>query len=407
MWPTLLLAGALAAGTPIERLTLDTAVRLSAEREPTALAAEHEVAAASADADFAARLPAPMWMVGIDNLPITGMDAGSFGADEMTMRMVGVEQMWPSARMRDAGRDAALAMGDVARVQAEAARRMRAREAGRMWVEGWRAAATAGVLREEIVALDEAIAAATAMAKSEPGGAEEALMLSVERAEIEAMAELMDGEHASVEEWFAAELGAPVALDDASPDWTLPEAAPSDALIERHPELRMAEAMRLQAESESGMAQAQGGPEWRLTARYGARSDGRDDMLGVEVGVRFDAFAGDRQNARERAARARAEAAEARVAAKRRELTQLARSARAKAAAALAAHRRIAQSLLPAAADHAALVRSRYAAGDATLADALSAERMHYVHHREALRLEGEALLALVDLYSLLPEWPR
>jgi len=127
MWPTLLLAGVLAAGAPIERLTLGTAVRLSAERDPTAIAAEHEVAAAGADADFAARLPAPMWMVGIENLPITGMDAGSFGADDMTMRMVGVEQMWPSARMREAGRDAALAMGDVARIEAEAARRMRAR----------------------------------------------------------------------------------------------------------------------------------------------------------------------------------------------------------------------------------------------------------------------------------------
>jgi outer membrane protein TolC len=407
MWSTFLLAGALAAGTPVERLTLESAVRLSAEREPTALAAEHEVAAAAADADFAARLPAPMWMVGIDNLPITGMDAGSFGADEMTMRMVGVEQMWPSARMREAGRDAALAMGDVARVQAEAARRMRAREAGRMWVEGWRATATARVLREEIAALDEAIAAATAMAKSEPGGAEEALMLDVERAEIDAMAEVMDGEYAGVVGWFTAELGAPVALDDAAPDWTLPEAAPTDAQIERHPELRMAESMRLQAESESGMAQAQGGPEWRLTARYGARSDGRDDMLGFEVGVRFDAFAVDRQDARERAARARAEAAQARLAAKRRELTQLAHSARAKAAAAQAAHRRITQSLLPAAADHAALVRSRYAAGTATLAEALAAERMHYIHHREALRLEGEALLALVDLYFLYPEWPR
>jgi outer membrane protein TolC len=407
MWSTLLLAGAIAAGTPIERLTLGTAVRLSAEREPTALAAEHELAASNADADFAARLPAPMWMVGFENLPITGMDAGSFGADEMTMRMVGVEQMWPSARMREAGRDAALAMGDVARVQAEAARRMRAREAGRMWVEGWRAAATARVLREEIAALDEAIAAATVMARSEPGEGEEALMLTLERAETEAMAEVMDGERAGVEDWFAAELGAPVALDDARPDWTLPESASLDAAIDRHPELRMAEAMRVQAESESGMAQAQGGPEWRLAARYGARSDGRDDMLGVEVGVRFDAFAGDRQDARERAARSRAEAAQVRLVAKRRELTQLARSARAKAAAALAACQRIAHALLPAAADHAALVRSRYAAGDATLADALTAERMHYVHHREALRLEGEALLALVDLYSLLPEWPR
>lgn len=407
MWSTLLLAGALAAGTPIERLTLGTAVRLSAEREPTALAAEHEMAAASADADFAARLPAPMWMVGVENLPITGMDAGSFGAEDMTMRMVGVEQMWPSARMREAGRDAALAMGDVARIQAEAARRMRAREAGRMWVEGWRAAATARVLREEIAALDEAIAAATGMARSEPGGSEEALMLSVERAETEAMAEVMDGERAGVEDWFAAELGAPVALDETRPDWTLPELASLDAVIDRHPELRMAAAMRLQAESESGMAQAQGGPEWRLSARYGARSDGRDDMLGLEVGVRFDAFASDRQDARERAARSRAEAAEVRLAAKRRELTQLARSARAKAAAAQAAHQRIAHALLPAAADHAALVRSRYASGDATLADALTAERMHYVHHREALRLEGEALLALVDLYSLLPEWPQ
>jgi outer membrane protein TolC len=52
-------------------------------------------------------------------------------------------------------------------------------------------------------------------------------------------------------------------------------------------------------------------------------------------------------------------------------------------------------------------VRSRYAAGMASLGEALTAERMHYVHHREALRLRGEALLALVDLHYLLPEWPR
>lgn len=407
MWTTLLLAGALAAGASPEPLTLEAAIRLAAEREPTALAAEHEAAAAVAEADFAARLPAPEWMAGIENLPIDGMDPGSFGMDEMTMRMVGVEQMWPNGRMRAAGRDAALAMGDVARAEAEAARRMRAREAGRMWVEGWRAAATARLLREEIAALDDAIGAATAMARAEPGGGEEALMLEVERAEVEAMAAAMDGERAGVEEWFAAELGMPIALAEEAPDWSLPEASALDAALERHPELRMAEAMRLQAEAEAAMAEAQGGPEWRLAARYGARSAGRDDMLGIELGVRFDAFARDRQDARERAAQARAEAAAARLLAKQRELRQLARSARAKAAAAMAAQRRIDGVLMPAAADHAALVRSRYVAGEASLGEALAAERMHYAHHRESLRRHGEALLALVDLHYLLPEWPR
>jgi outer membrane protein TolC len=407
MWTTLLLAGALAAGASPEPLTLEAAIRLAAEREPTALAAEYEAAAAAADADFSTRLPAPMWMAGIENLPIDGPDAGRLGMDMMTMRMVGIEQMWPNRRMRDAGRDAALAMGDVSLAEAEAARRMRAREAGRMWVEGWRAAATARLLREEIAALDDALGAATAMARAESGGGEEALMLEVERAEVEAMVDAMDGERAGVEDWFAAELGATIALAEEAPDWSLPEATALEAALERHPELRMAAAMRLQAEAEAGMAQAQGGPEWRFAARYGARSAGRDDMLGLEVGVRFDAFARDRQDARERAAHARADAAAARLLAKQRELRQLARSARAKAAAAMAAQRRIDQVLLKAAADHAALVRSRYAAGEASLGEALTAERMHYVHHRESLRLHGEALLALVDLHSLLPEWPR
>jgi outer membrane protein TolC len=407
MWTTLLLAGALAVGPSPERLTLAAAIRLAAEREPAALAAEHEAAAALAEADFATRLPAPMWMAGIDNLPIEGPDAGRFGMDDMTMRMLGIEQMWPNRRMRDAGRDAALAMGDVSLAEAAAARRMRAREAGRMWVEGWRAAATARLLREEVAALDQAIDAATAMARAESGGAEQALMLEIERAEVEAMAEAMDGERAAVEAWFAAELGVPIALTEEAPDWTLPETSTLDAALDRHPELRMAAAMRRQAEAEAAMAQAQGGPEWRLAARYGARSAGRDDMLGLEVGVRFDAFARHRQNARERAAEARADAAAARLLAKQRELRQLARSARAKAAAAMAAQRHIDRVLIPAAADHTALVRSRYAAGEARLAEALSAERMHYAHRRESLRLHGEALLALVDLYSLLPEWPR
>jgi outer membrane protein TolC len=407
MWTTFLLASALAAGPSPEPLTIEATLRLAAEREPTAFAAEHEADAAVADADFATRLPAPEWMAGIENLPITGDHAGSFGMDEMTMRMVGVEQMWPSKRMRMAGRDAALAMGDVARAEAEAARRMRAREAGRMWVEGWRAAATTRLLNAEMAALDDALSAATTMMKSEAGGGDEVLLLEVERAELEAMAAAMDGERIGVEAWLGAELGQTVAIAETDPKWTTPDADAVERALDRHPELRMAAAMRLQADAEAGMAQAQGGPEWRMAARYGARSAGRDDMLGLEVGVRFDAFARDRQSARERAAYARADAAEARLAAKRRELLQLGRSARAKALAAAAGQRRIEKALLSAAADHAALVRSRYAAGQATLADALSAERLHFSHQREAIRLRGEALLALVDLYSLLPEWPQ
>ena len=86
-------------------LSLYEALRIAEERAPV-LAASHAAARGMRERGrLAAELPDPVLRAGIDNLPVTGPDAFSIGADFMTMRRIGVAQEFVSRdkRMARAG----------------------------------------------------------------------------------------------------------------------------------------------------------------------------------------------------------------------------------------------------------------------------------------------------------------
>ncbi len=95
---------------------LDSLVKQAFAVNPAIHAAEERTAAARARISAAGARPDPMLMAGVANLPVNSL---SFSADEMTMKMVGVEQVFPyrgklglSERVARRKADAAAATAD-------------------------------------------------------------------------------------------------------------------------------------------------------------------------------------------------------------------------------------------------------------------------------------------------------
>ncbi|MEO6365544.1 MAG: TolC family protein, partial [Luteimonas sp.] len=133
----LFFAGQSWAATPA--LRFDEALRLAVARAPELAARRSQTEATRQEAARAASLPDPKLIAGIDNLPITGSDAFSFRADEMTMKRIGLMQEFPAR----AKRQARLALADRTVEQAQAmtdAEQLTVRQsAAQAWVTLWAA----------------------------------------------------------------------------------------------------------------------------------------------------------------------------------------------------------------------------------------------------------------------------
>nr|MDQ3039094.1 TolC family protein [Pseudomonadota bacterium] len=123
------------AATPA--LRFDEAVRVAVERAPELAARRSQTEATRQEAARAAALPDPKLIAGIDNLPITGADAFSFRADEMTMKRIGLMQEFPARAKRQARQ--ALADRTVEQAQAlTVAEQLTVRQsAAQAWITLW------------------------------------------------------------------------------------------------------------------------------------------------------------------------------------------------------------------------------------------------------------------------------
>ena len=86
-----LLPAAWAAAAP---LSLDQALDLALQASPMVRAARAGAAGAAERARAAGQQPDPMLSAGIDNLPVTGPQRFSTGAEDMTMKRIGLAQEW-------------------------------------------------------------------------------------------------------------------------------------------------------------------------------------------------------------------------------------------------------------------------------------------------------------------------
>jgi outer membrane protein, heavy metal efflux system len=271
-----------------------------AEREAPALRARHALQrAAGEEAARAGELPDPVLTLGIDNLPVTGSDAGRFGADDMTMRRIGLMQEWPLPSKRRARRAEADAGIAEAGAEVVAGRLQVRRAAAEAWISRWEAETALDLLDALQVEVLRATELIETRLRSGVGAAGDALQARGELAVLESRRIEMQATRAAASAELARWLGDTAArpLADA-PDFAQLPLPPEQlrAALDRHAALQPAQARVLRAERGVDLARADRRPDLSFAAAYGARSGAASDMLMLEVGVGLPLFTRNRQD---------------------------------------------------------------------------------------------------------------
>ena len=110
------LAGSVLASNPAYALDFAEAQKIAEEQSPRASAQQLQIDAAQSAQKAAGSLPDPKLSVGIENLPVSGMDRWSLTRESMTMQRIALMQEVPNQAKRDA--QVASAQARVARERA-------------------------------------------------------------------------------------------------------------------------------------------------------------------------------------------------------------------------------------------------------------------------------------------------
>lgn len=393
------------AAAPVE-VSLEEAVRRAAERAPMLDARRASVDAAQQEAHRAGALPDPMLMVGIDNLPVTGVDALDAQADFMTMKKIGLRQEIPARAKREARRRLAARTIDLAQANTEAERLAIKRAVAEAWVDVWasqRELAALAALREQAT-----LAAQLAKARVAGGAgpvadafAAEASVLGLDNRIAAAQAARSEAQ-AALQRWLG--VSDLTATRDA-PDFDTTPFSKTQLLaaLDCLPVLKPANAQLEAAAAEVDVARAQKKPDWSVAASYGQRGAGRSDMVMLEFGIGLPLFTRNRQD---RGVAAREADYQVALATREDLRRQQAAHLRADFARWEGLRRQVSlheQSLLPLARDRSAMALAAYRAGG-ELRAWLDAQRDELDVHLSYARHLGELGRAWAALAFLLEE---
>jgi outer membrane protein TolC len=402
-----LYALALASPGHAQTLSLAEVVHRAGDQASRLQAQDAAVEAARQDAARSGALPDPMLEVGIENLPVTGADAFDTGAEDMTMKEIGLRQDIPSSAKRQARRLFADKRVEAAQADAIAERLRVQRAAAEAWIELWAVHQQQGVLarmREQAQ-----VAAALAKARVRGGGSPgDALAAESALLDFDSRLEVLRGNEAQAKSRLRRWV--PSAVDPilaGEPDFSVLPVNRA-RMVERIDEMGPLLTARARVESAAAavdVSRADKRPDWSVRASYGQRDRDRSDMLTLEFGVTLPLFGRNRQD-RDVLARQ----AEYRQALALEEDDRRALAAELDAAFARweSLRRQVelhADRLLPLARDRSAVAMAAYRAGGALQPwlDARSAELE--VHQAHAEHLSGLAQ-AWAALAFLLPESP-
>jgi cobalt-zinc-cadmium efflux system outer membrane protein len=387
--PTLVVAAALASPAKAGPLTYAAALNDALASAPSLQAATLQSDAARASAQAAGALPDPKLTAGVDNFPVSGPNAGRFGADFMTMTRVGVMQDVPNA----ARRRAAVTSAHAAISQADAERQAEIRKvkvAGAVaWIDlayAQRRLAAVDQVLDSLTPIWNAQPSAVAAGRQRPG---QALAPVQMRAALEDQRSELAAAVARARAELTRWTGEPApAAEGAVPRFEVDEAA-LHAALDSNPTLLVSRSTVQRAEAEVDAARAAKRPDWGWEVAYQRRDPMFGDMLSAGVTVSLPLFAGSRQEPLIAARKADASRAYA-----QREDTRRALAAQLEGD--LADHvmhhdqwRRTSTVVVPAAQQRADLETTSYAAGTAGLADVL--EAMSALADAKLTALEREA----------------
>lgn len=290
------LLAALPAVAKADPLTFDEALTRASREAPSLRARALDVEARRSTAVSAGQLPDPKLGVGIDNFPVSGPPAFTFGGDDMTMTRIGISQELPNGTKRRARSGRAQADVGVAEAdQAAEARRVRIATA-LAWIDlayaERRLAAIDGIL-SDLGRLVSTAPSAVASGSARPAQALEGR---------QAIANLEDRRSELVAEVARARAALVRWTDDpdpkiagAVPDFAV-DPASLRAAIEHHPDLTAAAARIRTVEADIAVARAEKRPDWGFDVAYQKRGNSYGDMVSAGVTISLPLFTSRRQN---------------------------------------------------------------------------------------------------------------
>lgn len=357
-------------------LSLEDTLRLAEHEAPALFARQSAVLAAQLQVGPAGALPDPQLVLGLDNVPATGSDAGSLSADFMTMRRIGVMQEFPRKQKRMLRSERARA--DVEREEALwVAERLTVQEAAaQAWIARWSAERRHAQLVSLRERFDLLIAAADAALSGGQGSTADALAARSNRAmledRIDELALAVAQAQAELARWVAGEAERPLAT---AGDWTTLKHTPATVLAgaqQHRQQLAFAAAERA-AQADIDLAEAEKRPDWSVELSYAERGPLYSDMVSVAVRIDLPLFAGKRQNPLIGAKRAALEQLGAEREQKLREHRAALRSTLAAWEAARSRTARFEAELLPLASERAEAAMAAYQGGRGDLTEAVLA----------------------------------
>jgi outer membrane protein, heavy metal efflux system len=379
-------------------LDLQGALALARSDQPRIEAYEREAQASEQAAVAARSLPDPQVSAGVQNYPVTGLNAPSPTKDQMTMYTIGVMREQVRRSKREAQARKILADALVSRKQASAEERHIRRDIMIAWIDAVEARARRRLL-DRIIA-DLRTGRKVMEADIPTGGSTPALALQADAEIAIEQSQLTDSERAEkharseLARWIGAAAYRP--LPDAIPDIEVPlDMLP---VIDAHPEVQVALAQQQVTERQVDVATQNRKWDPTYSVSVGFRPS-YGEMLTATVSIPLQLNQRNRQDRLVAEARARADAAALRAEDTRRELAEEYRSAVADYEGAQAELKRINGEAIPALERAFKAAEARYEGGNGgTLEQPFEIMRRYVEVHIQSVEAQARRARAAAEI---------
>ena len=383
-----------------EPLTFDAALELATRSSPDIAVQTASVDAARSAATSAGRLPDPKLTFGVENLPVTGEDKGSFTRDFMTMRKVGLLQDVPNSGKRHAR--SAVATADAERAQAQ--RRVSILSVRRDTAVAWlnryyleRRGELLDELDRENRLFAQLVEAQLAGGRGMPADAvaprQEAAALADRRDEL---ASATATSKATLERFTGSAADEPLAGDPPTLEF---DPTLLRGHIHEHPELAVFVPMTQMVQAEVHEAEAAKRPDWGVEVSYGRRGSAFSDMVSLQFTLDLPLFSRTRQDPQIQAKRQELNRVESEREAMLRDHTQELDAELAEYEVTMRQLARLREAHLPLARQKVDYQLASYQSGKGDLTAVLNARRECIEVRLKEIELEAKRAVTVAKLY--------
>ena len=283
--PWMLLCAMLAAHAADRPLTIEDAIALATQSAPQMASRRAVIEGAQAVSVGAGHLPDPELVAGVDNLPVNGPNAYTFGNDFMTMRKVGVMQSFTNGAKRAAQREQAQAELTVAESEATQTQLEISQVVADAWVSSYAAQTALKHLQElkpdiDLQADSARLAVASGRSSAMDALTARAAVSDLDDRILEAQREVASS-RAELSRWIGEAADRSLA---PAPSFRALPTRTEDILtsLHQHAALRTYDAKIAAAERGIDVAKADKRPNWSAELDYAQRGSAFSNMVSLE-----------------------------------------------------------------------------------------------------------------------------